>query len=165
MFTRLGVNSGGYPFRIQGPNSYVCSSFHVSEYQYPQNKTIQNFQLPDLFFMGLSNFHVREVRSFIFTYFHIFLTNVEPCCGSDWPPSGLLCLFGTVGKKSCCKVIIVKCDFLKTSMFVKTVTQHPLTWVYGLDHFPQAIPRKPTSMFVKPVSGINFYVSFKESSR
>ena len=48
-------------------------------------------------------------------------------------------------------------------MFVNNVTQHPSTWVYGLDHFPQANPRKPTSMLVKPVSGINFHVSLKES--
>ena len=99
-----------------------------------------------------------------FYNFHIFLTNVEPCSSSDWPSSGLLCLFGTVGWSGCCKVMIVKCDFLKTSMFVNNVTQHPLTWVYGLDHFPQANPRKPTSMLVKPVSGINFHVSFREST-
>ena len=60
--------------------------------------------------------------------------------------------------------MIVKCDFLKTCMFVNNVTQHPLTWVYGLDHFPQANPRKPTSMLVKPVSGINYHVSFREST-
>ena len=91
-------------------------------------------------------------------YLHIFLTNMEPWSSSVWPPSGLLCLFGTVGWSGCLKkVMIVKCDFLKTSLFVNNVTQHPLTFVQGLDHCPLAIPR------VKPFSGMNFHVSFRGS--
>ena len=85
---------------------------------------------------------------------------MELCSSSLRPPLGVLCLFSTVGWFGCYKVMIVKCDFLETSLFVKSVTQHILTLVQGLDHCSWGMPREPTSMLIKPFSGINFHVSF-----